>query len=116
MSNDPQIYGRDDTILALNDAIENLGDHTTGGVFVRYRKALTTLRDSLAARPIVGVVEGKAVRVGDWLVVKYEANLPQGITKHESLEFVIPEDADCVTASEFGRCRLPTAADFGGKQ
>jgi len=109
MNNDPQIYGRDDTILALNDAIENLGDHTTGGVFVRYRKALTALRDSLAARPIVGEVEGKPVRVGD-TVISVEAS--------ESL--MVTSDGMAMTSDgsiyRLKECRLPTAADFGGKQ
>jgi hypothetical protein len=106
MSNDPQIYGRDDTILALNDAIENLGDHTTGGVFVRYRKALTNLRDSLAARPIVGEVH--PLVLGLMRMRKELCGGPGGAVVDTRKERWRVQLTDAI--------RVLSSSDFGGKQ
>jgi hypothetical protein len=109
---------KDETVEALEDCISSLTAIANSGQSIyphyvnecrRKAKTLTTLRDSLAARPIVGEVEGKPVRVGD-VVVSVEAS--------ESL--MVTSDGMAMTSDgsiyRLKECRLPTAADFGGKQ
>jgi hypothetical protein len=119
---------KDETVEALEDCISNLTAIANSGQSIyphyvyecrRKAKTLTALRDSLAARPIVGEVEGKPVRLGDVLVQPFK--FPSG-TPANSFRMVcvdgtgLPKDWHTGAAIQWDRCRLPTAADFGGKQ
>jgi ribosomal protein L27 len=113
---------KDETVEALEDCISNLTAIANSGqsIYPHYTnecrqkaKTLTTLRDSLATRPIVGIVEGKAVRAGDVVVwndgtSRYYRNTLVMVGSNTSLATIGPD--------LLSRCRLPTAVDFGGKQ
>jgi ribosomal protein L27 len=102
---------KDPLIEALDYAIAVLPDLIWEGNLGQVIATLTAHRDSLAARPIVGEVEGKPVRLGDVLMWHAGANWHPG-----SFVVVGADDSHLATIrpQHLARCRLPTAADFGG--